>query len=67
MKRQDLIKIVLIYFVLLTLAMMVLYFFTRVLLGLPLWYVRIVIGISATIIAAIIASVWIWVYQKNRR
>ncbi len=67
MKPQDVYKIITIYLVLLGLAMMVLYFLTHVLLGLPLWYVRLVIGISATVIAAIIASVWIWAYRKHER
>ncbi len=67
MRRQDVLKIVLIYLVLLSLAMAVLYFFTHVLLGLPLWYVRIVIGTSATLIAIIIIGAWTWAYSRRRQ
>jgi len=65
MKRQDVLKVILIYLVILSLAMTILYFFTHVLLGLPIWYVRIVIAISATLIAAIVIGAWIWAYRRR--
>lgn len=67
MKRRDLLKIILMNLVFLALAMALLYFFTHVLLGLPLWYVRIVIAISATFIAAATTGFWIWVYGRRRK
>jgi hypothetical protein len=67
MKRQDLLKITLIYLVILSLAMAVLYFFTHVLLGLPLWYVRIVIVIATIAIAAVVTGVWVLVYVRQRK
>jgi hypothetical protein len=65
MTRRILLIVIAMQWVPLILAITVLYFFTHVVLRLPLRYVRIVIEVAAAILAAITTGFWVLIYRRQ--